>query len=243
LLGAGVKEPAYMAARERTAIVPQGPGMYRDLTTCEYLELARRLYGRGEVAPTLEKFGLTAYRNRRLAQLSGGLQRRAVLAAALLAPSDVLLLDEPTVGLDPVAARDVHELLQNEMRGRTTLFCTHNLAEAEALCDEVLILREGRVLLHQSLAELRRSVRPQLRLVARQGQASLLAALTRRGVATVPDAEGTGVVVTLAHHEADAPDLLRALLAEGLDVFESHQLAPSLEDLFLDVLEEEPAQA
>jgi ABC-2 type transport system ATP-binding protein len=78
----------------------------------------------------------------------------------------VLLLDEPTAGLDPVAAHDVLGYVREAMDGRTTLLCTHNLAEAEALCDDVVILRGGKVLVHTSLAEFRARARPSLRIAA-----------------------------------------------------------------------------
>lgn len=236
LLGAQVNGPAYLAARRRTGIVPQGPGMYQDLTTGEYLRLARRLYGRGDVSRLLEMFGLAAFRDRRMHHLSGGFQRRVCLAAALLAEPDVLLLDEPTVGLDPVAAHEVHAYLRDAMAGRTTLLCTHNLAEAEALCDEVIILRQGRVLVHAPLADLRRQSTPRLRLAARQGAAALDGALRRRGLAASPDGRSDAVLVALDDPPGQAPDLLRGLLAEGLDVYACEPIQASLEELFLDLV-------
>src|SRR5207237_3464339 len=112
--------------------------------------------------------------------LSGGYQRRVALAAALLGEPEVLLLDEPTVGLDPVAAHEVVQILREAMVDRTTLLCTHNLAEAEALCDQVVILRAGKVLVHTPLDELRRRARPLVRIAARQSAWVLQAVLRRR---------------------------------------------------------------
>jgi len=230
LLGCEVNGPGYAAARIRTGVVPQNAGMYSDLTTAEYLELSRRLYGRGDVAHALEVFGLAEHRDKRLGQLSGGFQRRVVLASALLSEPDLLLLDEPTVGLDPVAAHEVHEYLGTAMRGRTTLLCTHNLAEAEALCDDVVILRNGQVLLHESLAELRARQTPRARIAARQPIALLASAMKARGLdVTLQD----GAVVVPIDAQRDAPALLRALLAEGIDVYECTPLTASLEDVFL----------
>jgi ABC-2 type transport system ATP-binding protein len=235
LLGAPVNGPGYRAARLRTGIVPQAPGMYRDVATADYLELARRLYGRGDVARVVDALGLGPYVDRVLAELSGGFQRRVCLAAALLAEPDVLLLDEPTGGLDPVAAREVHDLLRAAMRGRTTLLCTHNLAEAEALCDEVVILREGRVILYEPLASLRSRAQPRVRLAARQGAAALTAALRRRDL-IAESADDDGVVVALADPLVRVPGLLRGLLAEGLDVYACAPVRATLEELFLDVV-------
>jgi ABC-2 type transport system ATP-binding protein len=235
LLGTGVNGPGYAEARRRTGVVPQNSGMYSDLTTWEYLELARRLYGSGDVDDTLERFGLAPHRDKMLAQLSGGFQRRVVVASALLSSPDLLLLDEPTVGLDPVAAHEVHALLRQAMAGRTTLLCTHNLAEAEALCDEVVILRGGEVLLHEPLATLRQRQRPRTRLAALQPVDALAAAVRARGLEPLMD---DGAVVVPIDARTDGPELLRALLDSGLDVYECRPIAPTLEELFLQVVGE-----
>jgi ABC-2 type transport system ATP-binding protein len=239
LLGVTVKGAGYAEARRRTGIVPQGPGMYTDITCGEYLELCRRLYGRGDLNKLVDVFDLGDHLTKPLAALSGGYQRRAVLAAALLGEPELLLLDEPTVGLDPIAQHDVHAFLREAMQrdGRTTLLCTHKLAEAEALCEDVIILRNGHVLVQAPLEELRARVRPQLRLAARQGSTALSAALAERGL--VPHIEADGAVAIVAEHpEGIAPDLLRGLLAEGLDIYACEPVEASLEDLFLDLVKE-----
>jgi ABC-2 type transport system ATP-binding protein len=219
LLNAEVDSGDYLAARQKTGIVPQNPGMYRDLTTAEYLHLAQALYGRGDVDHIVKLLDLGEHLDKPLTQLSGGYQRRVVLASALLPEPDLLLLDEPTVGLDPIASHDVHAFLREAMHraGRTTLLCTHNLAEAEALCDEVIILRGGRVLVHASLDDLRQRAQPRLLLAARQGTSQLLTALRQRHLDA--HAEGDAVAVMVADSASEAPDLLRALLAEGLDIY------------------------
>ena len=233
LLGAEVNGAHYADARRQCGIVPQNAGMYADLTTAEYLALARRLYGRGDVASAIEAFGLREHRDKRLAQLSGGFQRRIVLAAALLSEPALLLLDEPTVGLDPIAAREVHNYLRAAMQGRTTLLCTHNLAEAEALCDDVIILRAGEVLLHEPLAALRERQRPRTRLVARQPTEDLATRVRAHGhAATVED----GAVIAFIEAQSEAPALLRALLTEGIDVYECRPLSATLEELFLEAV-------
>lgn len=233
LLGIEVNRPGYAQARRRVGVVPQNAGMYSDLTAAEYLELARRIFGRGDVDRAIESFGLGEHKDKRLAQLSGGFQRRLVLAAALLSEPELLLLDEPTVGLDPVAAHEVHGYLVNAMRGRTTLLCTHNLAEAEALCDDVVILQKGEVLLHESLVSLRQRHKPRARLAARQGAEALAAALQARGLEPLLV---DGNVLVEIDAEKDAPALLRALLAQGIDVYEFTPITASLEDVFLEAV-------
>jgi ABC-2 type transport system ATP-binding protein len=234
LFGHTAGEPGFLAAKRRVGVVPQNPGMYRDVTVGEHLRLVQALYGRGDVAEVSRAVGLADVLDRPMAQLSGGMQRRFAIAAALLPKPDLLLLDEPTVGLDPLAANEVHSYLGNVMEGRTTLLCTHNLAEAEDLCDSVVIVRGGRVLVHEPIARLRALVAPEVILRARQGAAALHAELTRLGHA--PRSDDDAVAVTLPEPEREVPALLRALLGTGLDVFETRIAKPTLEDLFLRVV-------
>ncbi|MGH7910267.1 MAG: ATP-binding cassette domain-containing protein [Candidatus Dormibacteraceae bacterium] len=238
LLGAAVGGAGYLDARRRCGIVPQQPGMYKDLTADEYLRLADNLYynrSRPGEAPVVETFGLVEHLGKRMTQLSGGLQRRLVLAAALVGEPDLLLLDEPTVGLDPVAARDVHEFLRRFMVGRTTLLCTHNLAEAEALCDDVVILREGKVVVQGRLEDLRRRGSPRLRLTARQGPQAIAARLE---LPVTTEDDGRHVLVEVASIDDDAPRLLRTLLAAGIDVISCEPVEQSLTDVFLEAVQE-----
>lgn len=232
LLGIPTGARGYDEARLRTGVVPQGPGMYRDLTAGEYLQLSADLYG-VSAEPAVETFGLRDYLHLRMAELSGGFQRRVVLAAALAAEPEVLLLDEPTVGLDPKASHEVHQYLKAVMKGRTCLLCTHNLAEAEALCDQVIILQEGRVIVQGRLEELRRGTRPRLRLAARQGPEALRAGLGTVGPVHV---DGNGVLVEVADPTAEAPMLLRRLLEAGIDVYECTPVQATLEDVFLEAV-------
>jgi ABC-2 type transport system ATP-binding protein len=234
IFGRSSHEPAFLESKRRVGIVPQGPGMYRDIRVVEYLELVRDLYGRGDVAEVIDVFGLGDHAGRTMAALSGGYQRRLALAAALLPAPDLLLLDEPTVGLDPVATREVHDYLRRMMQGRTTLLCTHNLAEAEALCDSVVIIRAGRVLVHDRIERLRDQTQAHLALAAAQGPQALTQRLIQLGY--TPETFGDEVRIALDAPQEQAPAILRDLLAAGLDVYECRAIAPTLEELFLDVV-------
>lgn len=238
VFGLGADHPDFLSAKRRVGIVPQAPGMYRDLSVDDYLQLVRDLYGRGDVSEVLEAFGLMALRTRRMAELSGGMQRRLSMAAALVSSPEVLLLDEPTVGLDPVAAREVVTFLRGVLPGRTVLLCTHNLAEAEALCERVIILRQGRVLLHERISTLRERIQPMLALRAGQGPERLMEGLVALG--RVPRREGEAVQVPVADAAREAPEVLRRLLSAGLEVYECRVVTPSLEELFLDIIGTNP---
>ncbi len=236
VLGDASDDPTFLEKKRRVGIVPQQPGMYEHLDVRGYLSLVRDLYGRGDTAlDAARRLGLEEVLDRPTSELSGGMQRRLVLAAALLPHPDVLVLDEPSAGLDPVASRQMIEAVREASASRTTLLCTHNLAEAEELCDSVIILRAGEVVVHASLEELRGKVQSRIALRARGGAAGLVEALKARGHA--PELEEGDVRVAMFDAEARAPGLLRELLAAGLDVFECRIVKPSLEDLFFRVVE------
>jgi ABC-2 type transport system ATP-binding protein len=223
-----------MEAKRQVGIVPQMPGMYPDLTVREYLQFVRELYGKGRVVETAEAYGLTEYIDRTLATLSGGYQRRLLVAAAVLSEPRLLLLDEPTVGLDPLAAAETRQLLKEAMRGRTVLMSTHNLAEAEELCSTVVIVRRGEVLVHERIEELRQQAAPRVHLAARQGAHELGQVLTGFAVSWTPNERG--VWLHVPDPDATIPGLLRDVLNAGIDVYECRIVHPTLEDLFVKVV-------
>jgi ABC-2 type transport system ATP-binding protein len=236
VLGKTSDDEGFLDEKRRVGIVPQQPGMYEHMSVRAYLDLVRDLYDAKDPDDGItERLGLSDVLDRSTSALSGGMQRRLALAAALLPRPDVLVLDEPSAGLDPVASRQMIECVRDASANRTTLLCTHNLAEAEELCESVIILRGGEVLVHTRIDELRAKVASRIALRANAGIAPLEAALTKLGHTTeIDDGE---VRVTIANAEHAAPKLLRALLDEGIDVYECRIVKPSLEELFLQVIE------
>jgi ABC-2 type transport system ATP-binding protein len=144
--------------RRRVAYTTQAPSVYGDLTVRENLRyFARILAGPSRrIDEALETVGLTADADRVVNELSGGQRARASLASALLGRPEVLVLDEPTVGLDPVLRRDLwRNFRELAAAGATLLVSSHVMDEAER-CDELLLLREGRLLASGSVPEIRR---------------------------------------------------------------------------------------
>ena len=146
------------ALRRRVGYVTQAPSVYADLTVRENLRYFARVLGVGaeRVAAAVSLVGLGGHVDQIVSTLSGGERARASLAAALLGEPDVLVLDEPTVGLDPVLRRDLWATFRElAAAGRTLLVSSHVMDEAER-CDELVLLREGRVLAVESPGELQR---------------------------------------------------------------------------------------
>ncbi len=143
--------------RSRVGYMTQAPSVYRDLTVRENLRFFARVLGAqpDAVERAIADVALEEYADRVVARLSGGQQARVSLAAALLGTPELLVLDEPTVGLDPLLRRDLWALFHGlAERGVTLLVSSHVMDEADR-CDALLLLREGRLLADATPAELR----------------------------------------------------------------------------------------
>jgi ABC-2 type transport system ATP-binding protein len=158
---AGVDRHARHEYRRQVGLVPQDLGLYEELTVLDNLRFFAGLYGlsgrerRARVSETLELVRLTAQARQRVGVLSGGFQRRLNLACALLHRPPLLLLDEPTVGLDLPSRDAIFDLLRGlRERGHGLVFTTHQFAEAETICDRAAILQHGRLAAIGTLAEL-----------------------------------------------------------------------------------------
>jgi ABC-2 type transport system ATP-binding protein len=151
--------------RPRVGYVTQAPSVYRDLSVRENLRFFGRVLSvrRGRIDEVIETVDLGAEADRVVGSLSGGQQARASLATALLGEPDVLVLDEPTVGLDPVLRRDLWATFAELARGGTTLLVSSHVMEEAEHCDELLLMRDGDLLAAESPDALRaRTGRQQL---------------------------------------------------------------------------------
>jgi ABC-2 type transport system ATP-binding protein len=230
--------------RRRIAIMPESPGLYMRLSVRENLECFAELYEVADPAERIER-ALAAVRLVDRAEdacsaLSKGLRQRVALARALLSDPEVLFLDEPTAGLDPVAARDVHELIASLGRSGVTIFLTtHRLEEAERLCDRVAILNTRlRTIGHPD--ELRD------RLFARTLTVALTDALPEPDhvFGGLPGVEGWRedgnhhYMLTVSDSAVAAPAVTRALVAADADVLSLGESRHSLEDVYLELVDE-----
>ena len=134
-------------ARARLGYMPEGVPLYREMRVFEYLRHRAALKGVDAIADAVDRSldlaGVTDARRRIIGQLSKGYRQRVGLAEALLADPPILILDEPTSGLDPNQVRQFRELVRRFARKKTVLLSTHILSEVEAVCDRVIIVREG----------------------------------------------------------------------------------------------------
>ena len=228
--------------RRRIAVMPESPGLYVRLSVRENLECFADLYEvprpRERIERALRAVNLAERADDPCGVLSKGLRQRVALARALLSDPTVLFLDEPTAGLDPVAAREVHELVAGlRSEGVTIFLTTHRLEEAERLCDRVAIL-------NMSLRMIGRPDELRERLFAKQ-----LAVRTRVPLADpgalfrgLPGVEGwTGddlgrYELTVSDPAVAAPAVARALVAANLDILSLAESRHSLEDVYRELI-------
>ena len=151
--------------RRRIGYLPENPPLYNDMSVAPYLRFVARLKGLGrrEVGEALERVlatcGLDDVRDRLLGHLSKGYRQRVGLAQALIHDPPVLVLDEPTIGLDPRQIRDIRALVRTLGGKRTIVLSTHILSEVTEVCDKVVIINDGRIALEDQLANMTRDGR------------------------------------------------------------------------------------
>lgn len=150
-------EPGSAAVRRRLGYVTQAVSVYRDLTVEENLRYFRALVGASAegIERILEDVSLSGYRHQRVDRLSSGQQSRVSLATAMVGKPDLLVLDEPTVGLDPVLREDLWQLFHRLADSGTTLLVSSHVMDESDHCEHLLLLRDGRLLADESPAELR----------------------------------------------------------------------------------------
>jgi ABC-2 type transport system ATP-binding protein len=222
-------------ARRRLGFLPENPYVYPHLTPREFVEMSGRLSGvrgralRKRTEEVLDKTGVLYAADRQVRQLSKGMLQRSALAAALVSDPEMLVLDEPMSGLDPVGRKEVRELILAERAaGRTIFFSTHILGDVEALCDTVTILREGRVVVSGAIRQLLHGEVLRTDVTVAGASAEILAALEADGLAVQRLAEVAVVEVT-----GPVDDLLRRLLEARAQIVEVAPRRETLEDLFM----------
>ena len=249
---------AALATRERVGYLPENAVFYPEMRVRHFLEFCadvRRLRGprrRARLDAAVETCGLGSVRNRLIGNLSKGFRQRVGLAQALLHEPAVLILDEPTVGLDPSQIIGIRNLIRS-LRGETTvLLSTHILSEASAICDRVVILNRGRLVAEDSADALSRGMKSNEQTFLRvDGPAAVVLETLRviPGIERVePAASLPGEAASFIVHSS-LGDLARAnvasvVVAQGWGLIEMRPVALSLEELFLHYVgPEKPAPA
>jgi len=236
-----------LEVRRRVGYLPETVPLYPEMTVFDYLKFMADLRhlpdGEERVDNVLELVHMTDRAEGYIANLSKGMRQRIGVAQALLHEPEVLILDEPTIGLDPAQIHEVRDLIRELGRERTVLLSTHILSEAQQVCNRVLIINKGRIVVEDTPENLQARLAGALRVSLRvrgdaDGLESLLAKIS--GVTHVVSKDEGELEFEAAPGKDVRPEVARAVIKNGYDLLELHTVSMSLEDIFLQLTREEP---
>lgn len=236
------------AVRSATGVLTEDPALDDFLTPGENLSTFGRMYGlvgndlAVRVNGLLERLELTAKRDVHCRHLSAGLRQRVALARAMLHEPDLLLLDEPTSNLDPLAARTVRQLVleQSRIRGTTVMVSTHNLAEAAAIADRVVVLRMGRVMAFGAIDQLANQSPASITITLADPRCRDDATLVLSQHGSTVQHHATAGQFSAATDVVGADEVLALLIGRGIGVVAAVPNTPSLEDIYVALHDDQP---
>lgn len=228
--------------KEKIGYMSQRFGLYEDLTVMENILFYADIYEvpNRERAVRIERLlgfsNLTPFKDRLAGNLSGGMKQKLGLACALVHTPQVLFLDEPTNGVDPVSRRDFWRILYDLLKGGVTIFVsTAYLDEAER-CTRIGLMHKGRILIEDEPKKVRTSLKaPMIELWSEHARAAIEQVKTFAGVKTA-SLYGDRLHITLESRDL-APDIVAKLGQKGFEVRDHREIIPSLEDVFISMVE------
>jgi len=236
-----------LEVRKRVGYLPETVPLYPDMTVLDYLIFMGKLRHVPNVEEraweVLERVGMAERAGSFIGSLSKGMRQRVGLAQAIIHKPEVLILDEPTIGLDPTQVVEVRELVKEIGKEHTVLLSTHILAEAQQLCDRVLIINQGKIVAEDTPEALQLRLQGGRRIILEVRGEPLDALSERlsglvgvRGVSMSPE----GHVEILVEEDKEVrPLVARTVLENGYDLLEMRLAEMSLEDIFLQLVGEE----
>jgi len=233
--------------RAITGILTESPGLHEKLTARQNLAYYGRLYGltgaglRDAVDRYLGVVDMTEHADRRVGSFSKGMRQKIAIARALLHEPEVIYLDEPTSGLDPSAAKTVRDFVATLRElGRSIVVCTHNLDEAERLCDRIAIMR-GTLLRVDTPAGLRRNGRGatvRVELNGARGPESFLDTMADLAYVRAAQPLDDALMLELEDPKRETPDVVSALVGAGARITGVSEVAATLEEVYLELVGE-----
>lgn len=229
--------------RRRVGYLPERVPIYPDMTVKGYVSFWAQLRGirnaNRRVDEVLESVNLSGRRNTLVRNLSKGMRQRLGLAQVLVHDPEVIILDEPTIGIDPQQVIEVRETVRQLGKKHTILFSTHILSEAEQVCDRVVIINKGKVVAQGEPSRLRQQLQHGDHLYTQISGAN--EATARKLLETIPGVEsvdqyGEGFTVRTRHGKDIRGDVAQKVVQAGYRLLEIRPVAMTLEDIFLDLV-------
>lgn len=230
--------PMTQAKKNRIGYMPEERGLYQDVPLDRCLMYLASLKGldkaeaRQRMDDYLERFDLAEFRKKKVKELSKGMQQKAQIIATLLHDPELIIVDEPFSGLDPVNTRMVKELLrQVNQRGTTIIMSTHQMHQVEELCDRILLINHGRVMLYGDLLNIQRQFSGHAVLVRTKEDLPVLTGVLQS------ERHNSAVKLTL-QEDTQPQQILQEMLQRKLTVEQFEIAVPTLDEIFIRVVEQ-----
>ncbi len=235
-------------AKRSLGYVPDTPPLYKELSVQEFLVYCAELHGvpKADISAAVElaksRCGLSEVANRLIGVLSKGYQQRLGIAQAIVHNPDVIVLDEPTVGLDPLQIREIRSLIRELGEDHGIIFSTHILSEVQETCTDVMIIRQGACVLNTSINELNQRMNTSILLVTTRLAIDITQLSDIAGISSIEVLSDQQIKI---HHRlSDNPSqqIMATILAQGWELQELTHVKQSLEDIFITLTQQTQAQ-
>lgn len=240
-------------AKSHIGYLPEQPPVYMDMTVKEYLTFAAKIKGvkkkdiEGEIEYAMDATKITSMKERLIANLSKGYKQRVGIAAALLGNPEVLILDEPTVGLDPKQIIEIRDLIKNLAKKHTVILSSHILQEISAVCDRIIIINNGKLILDEKLADLNKNIEDAQCLVvtARTSKTKIEEIFDNKDYVRelcIVNSEDSGCVDVkiYANNQKDIrEEVFKTLVDNNITLLQMYMEKKSLEDIFIEATTDE----
>lgn len=244
VLGHNVRDES-QRVRERTGVLPEDSAVYDRLTGRQHIAFAIESKDADDDPETiLERVGITEAIDRKAGGYSKGMAQRLLLGMALVGSPEVLILDEPSTGLDPNGAREMREIVREEAdRGATIFFSSHILGQVEAVCNRVGILRDGTLVAEDTIEGLREAATTETTLTVKADRVSDAILTEIRALSDVSDAIADDNILTVTCEDSAKTQVLNVLEEADASVHDFMTEDTSLEEVFMTYTEETGVQA
>lgn len=234
-----------LEVRKRVGYLPETVPLYTDMTALEYLKFMAELRhipnSEERAYETLEQVNLTDRANGFIANYSKGMRQRVGLAQALIHRPEVLILDEPTIGLDPAQVVEIRNVIREIGKDRTVLLSTHILSEAQQICDRVLIINKGSIVAEDTPENLQSRLVGSQRVVLRvRGDSDGLDETVKKvkGARSIELKDAETVEFEFSSGQDVRPQVAKAVIQAGYELIEMRPVGMSLEEIFLELTQE-----
>lgn len=227
-----------LEVRKNIGYLPEHNPLYLDMYVHEFLHFSGKFYGlsknglKKRTSEVIDMCQLGIEQNKQIGQLSKGYRQRVGLAQALLHDPSVLILDEPTTGLDPNQIQEVRELIKSVSEGKTVLFSTHIMQEVEAVCDRAIVIDNGKIVADKSIAELQKNTSQQIIEVEFSSKVTDALLQSFKKEVKVRNIGGNRFQLTISNADDIRPKFMNFVTEHSLNLIGISEIQCSMEEVF-----------